>query len=786
MEFLKGIARSLVGLIVLNIVLVPIMVLGPLLYPTTPQTISSTIEAAVEELGKVQAAKKWTTWKDFGVTGQIIFCEICKAMRFTRLVVADVTTLNFNLLFEIGVAVGLGLPILPIRDTSFKRDQKTFDELGILDTLGYFDFQNSQELAAGVLARQDLPPLGLRVPALNTAQPLYVVKSPVENDGQVRLLSLMKRSGLKMRTFDPNETSRLSLHEAYKQVLCSRAVVLHLLAPERGEEAHNARCAFMAGVALAGQKHVLLLQEGNVRHPIDYRDIVKSYNRAAQIQEIVEPLILSVVDELQPTQFVPTALRLKPLEKVDLGDVAAENESRALVSYFVPTAEFYEAKRGHARLIVGRKGAGKTAVFYGVLSTYGTSKSHLVHALKPEGHQFIKFREAILKELSEGVQRHIVTAFWNYVLLMELSYQILKYDAALPYRDPRLRAAFEKIRAAYGPEDLTEQGDFSERLMKLVDQIAARRAVLHEIQTTAQITNLVHSHDIRKLNDALGEYLGISRREVWLLFDNVDKAWPVHGAKPEDILILKSLLEATRKLQREFEQRGVDLHAIVFVRNDIYQHLLLDPADRGKETAVALDWNDAEAFKEMIRRRIVQSTGIDLPFDQLWGIFFVSHVKGEPSFDYIVNRTLMRPREVLGFARECIAVGINRNHERVTEDDILFAEKGCSEGALVDIALELGDVMPEYGNVPYAFIGSPTILSRLEIERRIAELKISEAEFGAVVELLLWFGFLGIYVGDDDERYSYQFEHNPSRMQANLRDFSYCVHPAFRRALGTQ
>jgi hypothetical protein len=32
MELLKGIARSLVGLIVLNIVLVPIMVLGPLLY----------------------------------------------------------------------------------------------------------------------------------------------------------------------------------------------------------------------------------------------------------------------------------------------------------------------------------------------------------------------------------------------------------------------------------------------------------------------------------------------------------------------------------------------------------------------------------------------------------------------------------------------------------------------------------------------------------------------------------------------------------------------------------
>jgi hypothetical protein len=504
----------------------------------------------------------------------------------------------------------------------------------------------------------------------------------------------------------------------------------------------------------------------------------------------VQPLILSVVDELQPTQFVPTTLRLKPLEKIDLGDVAAENESRSLASYFVPTAEFYEAKRGHARLIVGRKGAGKTAIFHVVLSTYGGSRSHLVHALKPEGHQFIKFRESVLKELSEGVQRHVITAFWNYVLLMELAYQILKYESGMSYRDVRrseeVREAYERIRAAYGPEDLTEQGDFSERLMRLVDEIAARRARTQEIQTTAQITNLVHTHDIRKLNDALGDYLSIGRREVWMLFDNVDKAWPVHGAKPEDILILKSLLEATRKLQREFEQRRVDFHAIVFVRNDIYQHLLLDPADRGKETAVALEWNDAEVFKELVRRRIVQSTGSDLPFEQLWHIFFVSHVNGEPSFDYIVKRTLMRPREVLAFTRECIAVGINRNHDRVREEDILFAEKGYSEGTLVDIALELADVAPKYGNVPYAFIGAPGILSRRDIEERTKEVGIPEEEFGKVLELLLWFGFLGIYAGEDDERYSYQFDHNTSRMQANLRDFSYCIHPVFRKALGTR
>jgi nucleoside 2-deoxyribosyltransferase len=56
-------------------------------------------------------------------------------MRYTDLVVADVTTLNFNLMFEIGFAIGLGLPVLPIRNTKFIEDKHQFDELGILETL---------------------------------------------------------------------------------------------------------------------------------------------------------------------------------------------------------------------------------------------------------------------------------------------------------------------------------------------------------------------------------------------------------------------------------------------------------------------------------------------------------------------------------------------------------------------------------------------------------------------------------------------------------------------------
>src|SRR5438876_3726525 len=125
---------------------------GLFLYPSEPELIAVTIEEAVKVLRattsySLSGPRQWLTWKDLGVSGQIIFCTVCKAMRFANMVVADVTTLNFNLMFEIGYALGLGLPVVPIRDTSFVQDDKIFGQIGLIDTIGYLDFQNSLGLA---------------------------------------------------------------------------------------------------------------------------------------------------------------------------------------------------------------------------------------------------------------------------------------------------------------------------------------------------------------------------------------------------------------------------------------------------------------------------------------------------------------------------------------------------------------------------------------------------------------------------------------------------------------
>jgi hypothetical protein len=82
---------------------------------------------------------------------------------------------------------------------------------------------------------------------------------------------------------------------------------------------------------------------------------------------------------------VPVEQQRSHLAQLDLGDLAAENEDAVLGSYFIKTAQYQETLRGHARLVVGRKGTGKSAIFSQLRDTYSRrAQDYLVVDLRPE------------------------------------------------------------------------------------------------------------------------------------------------------------------------------------------------------------------------------------------------------------------------------------------------------------------------------------------------------------------------------------------------------------------
>jgi hypothetical protein len=754
------------------------------LYPSTPQQIADAIETAVER-GR-EYGSQWQTWRDLPVPGQIIFCEVCKASRFSQTVIADVTTLNFNLLFEIGFALGLGKPLIPIRDTTYIVDNRDFDELEILKTLGYVDFTNGDELYDSLTPRLPGQPLPVNEVEIAVDAPLFVLKGPIDTEGTIRLLSAIKKSRIKYRTYDPREVPRLSLPEARRQVARSVGVIAHLLSPNRaGARVHNALCAFACGLAMAQQKIVLMLQEERVQQPIDYRDVVVSYESPRHIVGLIEEPIHRIYEAIQTRRLPGRPRPSNILQRLDLGDTAAENEISALDEYFVETGQYLQARHGHARLIIGRKGSGKTAIFYAIRNPLIDSPSRLVVDLRPEGYQFTELREFVLERLSPGMQAHTMTAFWHYLLLTEIARKILITDRPFSHRAQLRAERFGRVEERYRTLGPDSDGDFSQRLLSEVERIVARVGALSPSEIGPRLTEFIFTGQVGQLEEAVTEYLK-EKEEVWLLIDNIDKSWPVHGSTDQDILIVRELLEATRKLQQRLEDGGTAFRCLVFLRSDIYEHLLEKTPDKGKDTAINLEWSDSEMFEELVRLRIEASTGLEGEFRDVWSEISEAHIKVQDTFDYIVERTLMRPRDLLMFLGRCIEVAINRGHDRVQVDDILLAERSYSEDMLFWLASEIADTRGEWQDSLYAFQGSRMRLSPDDVTSVLRVTGIEEPATDQVIDLLLQFGFLGVTApGFEEDMYSHLVRHNIRRLRDPIRSGrgQFVIHPAFREAL---
>jgi hypothetical protein len=754
-------------------------------YPSKPEPIAVAVEEAAR---KVEAARSdWSsrTWKQLPIAGQTIFCEICKAMRQSVTVVADVTTLNFNLLFEIGYTIGLGLPIVPIRDSNYQVDRRAFDELGVLDTIGYLDFTNSENLSQQLI--EHLPGKALAPLAQHEFRetPLYVLKGPVETEGAIQMMSALKKTGVHFRTYDPVETPRLSIHEARRQVAGSTGVIANLMDPGRSKALqHNGQAALICGIALAQKKAVAMLQEGNTTQPIDYRDLVQQYTNPNNISGLLRPAVMQALEALQTVSHQGGVRVRRLLQKLDLGDVAAENEIGGLKSYFVQTGQSAQAKKGHARLVVGRKGAGKTAVFYDVRNSIGKGHDRLILDLKPEGHQFARLRELVLDRLGAGLQEHTMVAFWTYLLLGELARKALEQDSTIASRDPQRYEAYEQLRSAYLTHDLGGDYDFSQRLLMQVDRVSRQLGDLDNVG--ARLTQVIFSGDSRLLSDSVSNYLK-TKDVVWLLVDNLDKGWPVRGAAPIDILIVRSLLDATRKVQHQLESNGVEFNCLVFLRSDIYERLRADTPDKGKDTAISLDWEDPSLFEEIVRLRLRASSSLSGEFRDMWHKICTPLVDGQDSFAYMVDRTLMRPRDLLQFIQQALHVAINRGHDRVLEADVEQAERSYSEDILLTTSFEIADTYPRYADVLYAFEGAPASLSKSEvIDRLVRVANVSKTEAVKVLELLLWFGFFGVSASPSAEpKYSYDVQGNIRRLMFPLDngEGTIVIHRAFRATL---
>lgn len=771
---------------------------GFVAYPSSPADIRRAISGALENLpsdGYIQLQ----SWEENDIWGRYLVDPILSQISESDALVADVTYLNFNVLFEVGYAIGLSKRLNLINNRALEGDQKLIRDVGIIDTLGYKSYTSSVDLTAILKQVDSSNPIPVFKNDIDKTTPLYLVLPREKSDFEVRVIACLNNHRLKYRSFDAEESGRMSHNEAIANVAKSFGVIIPLLKSNRRNAiVHNYRAAFVAGLSQGMDKELLLIQDGDEEPiPLDYRELVKSFQKMEQIDSYIAEFAANVVSCYTSSNRISVVENKTLLERLIIGASAAENELDGLQDYYIETDEYQRTIRGEIRVVTGRKGSGKTAMFAQCSSKLKENRSRVVLDLKPEGFQLLKFREQVVDLLEEGTKHHTVTAFWEYLLYLEICHKLIQNDESAHHRNHKIYEPYRELSSAYREDEYVSEGDFAERMSQLTQKITEAFEAKYSEGTSparlmnAQITELIYKHDIKSLKKAVVEYLKF-KQGIWILFDNLDKGWPPHGVSDGDVLTLQCLIEALQKIEREVRKGGkgsIDCHGVIFVRNDVYELLVSRTSDRGKDNSVVLDWVEPEMMRQLLRRRFIcTKDGFEknASFDDIWREVATTHVNGEESSQYLIDRCLMRPRALIDLLSYCRGHAVNLRHDKIEAVDILEGETAFSTDLLTNISYEMKDVAPWSEDILYEFIDQKQPMSGKSICDLTCKYDVDEDN---ILHLLLWYGFLGIVDEEDKTTYIYSVRYDIKRIQAIVRkkgtyDTMFRVNPAFWKALG--
>lgn len=753
-------------------------------YPAEPPGIGDSVSEASKTARTGEVALR--PWPSLNIYGLKIDRLIREKIRGADFLLADITHPNFNVYYEIGYCVGAGKPFVPTVNSSIMGFTQNVNMTGLFDTTGQLRYQNGEELYEKILAVEPEAWLNHYIHDRDHAQPLFLLDSLRKTDFRNYIVQTIGSVGVQMRVFDPDEVPRLALNKAIAEVSSSTGVVIPLLSPDIEDSLrHNLRAAFLAGLSHALAVEPLIIQYDNTPAPVDFRDYIKTDRSRREVKQSVGEYCQATLVRNQQRRPVIGRRKRTLLEKIDIGSSAAENESPRLADYFVRTAEFARALRSAGAIVVGRKGSGKSAVFFQVFDDKASDRRNLVIDLRPASHNLSELREQLLSAMSVGLFDHTIAAFWQYIVYTEILLKVR--EVMLPKAKYNFRL-LEKMRDIEEKFRLTEEmvaADFTSRLDLVVQLLIGALEQLPRDQGLKEgLTNLLYEGQLPDLRDTIVD-LASDFDSIVFLFDNIDKGWPARGVEEPDVRMVRHLIGVLDKIQRELQRKKLGLQYLLFLRSDVYERLVEETSDRGKYNLIKVDWSDASQLEHLIRMRVL--SGVDARDEAAaWEAVNPALGNGRSAVEEMIRSSLMRPRFLIDLCEKAVSFAINRGHTRVEEDDVHDAIAQHSRYLVSEFGYEVRDTSGVSEKLFLSFIGQSDMLTEDEVceilKKTTTKLKDRE-----LIQLLMWYGFLGIPDAQGRPIFIYDRDYDMRRLEAEREkhgdEILFMINPAFLRGL---
>lgn len=451
----------------------------------------------------------------------------------------------------------------------------------------------------------------------------------------------------------------------------------------------------------------------------------------------------------------------------NLGGEAAEADG-LLDEAFIESDDFriIASKTEHKCFLVGRTGAGKSAVLQRIEEI---NPDHVIR-INPENLSlpYITNLQAIryLDSLEINLDTFWQT-LWRHVLLVEILKHRYNVDGQIAKTNvlQNLRAKFKNDRAkqaalAYLEEfegrfwceadervrDITNR--FTERIEaaggagfdvagvgKATAEVSGGSETSQEtkLQQVARFQRVVNETQLARLNkmiDVLDDDILESPHDFrYVIIDDLDKEWVDERIANDLIRCLFSTVYSLQHVRH--------LKVLVALRTNIFQELDFGKRGGGQEEklralVLEVQWTRAALIDLLDERTRVAARKFGLDINSFSEFLPNSNSTMGRPIDYILDRTLLRPRDALAFANECFKVGIGK--DRLAWADIKTAERAYSSGRLLALRDEWKGTYPGIHEVIEKFRRGRVRMTRDEFQERLddAILLLSDGKFEGV------------------------------------------------------
>ena len=430
-----------------------------------------------------------------------------------------------------------------------------------------------------------------------------------------------------------------------------------------------------------------------------------------------------------------------------IGENSAENDSTFLYSCFVdhPALSAVEDIESPRLVLSGRTGSGKTAI----MEMISHQKEHVSPVELEDmaldyvaNSDIIRFLQSLEIDLDLFFQ-----ALWKHVLCIEfirLRYAVTNENKSNYIfsqikkafdSDDRRKAALQYLRDWEGKFWITMDENIKEITQKFENRVdAAFNAEIAKFRSNAgyartlsgekraqlvsrakKIVNPSQLTELNKVLDLLSAYDGTNKQfAYYILIDRLDERWVDESLRFRLIRALIESLKAFRKI------RGLKI--IVSLRTDVLERVILENKDLGFQREKYDDyflrilWKK-EQLKDLVQKRVNylyrrKYTSENVYFDDI----FPKKIGNKDPFDYMIERTLYRPRDIISFVNICLQKA--QGDVEVYPKHIKEAEAEYSRGRYQALVYEWKSAFPSLELVMGLLSGKPERFSLAEIANK--------------------------------------------------------------------